>query len=72
MAAPVDVLKQAGNAGIVKGLREVSGILPRVDIDIMIRDQPDVFNLFLLALEYIQRPDYKPSHMRYAEIAGTN
>ncbi|KAI0482566.1 hypothetical protein GGR56DRAFT_620540 [Xylariaceae sp. FL0804] len=66
----LQALREANNAGLVKGLKDVAGIKQRTDIDVMIRDKPDSFNLFLLALEEIQRPDHKPSIMRYAEISG--
>lgn len=67
---PIQALKEATDAGIVKGLRDISGVKPRLDIDVMIRDQPDTFNLFILALDKMQKPDFQPSRLRYAEISG--
>ncbi|KAK8085550.1 hypothetical protein PG997_006821 [Apiospora hydei] len=66
---PIQALKDATNAGIVKGLKDISGVKPRLDIDVMIRDQPDTFNLFILALDKMQKPDFQPHVLRYAEIS---
>ncbi|KAK8054725.1 Tyrosinase, partial [Apiospora phragmitis] len=66
----IQALKDATDAGIVKGLKDISGVKHRLDIDVMIRDQPDTFNLFILALDKMQKPDFQPRGLRYAEISG--
>ncbi|KAK8060693.1 Tyrosinase [Apiospora saccharicola] len=66
----IQAIKEATDAGIVKGLKDISGVKPRLDIDVMIKTQPDTFNLFILALDKMQKPDFQPRALRYAEIAG--
>ena len=73
----MDALKQAQKDGVVLGLKNVSGIIPRVDIDVLLSEQPDTFNLFLLALEALQshvdpktEEELKQDKMGYFQIAG--
>jgi len=66
----MEALREANKAGVIKGLLGVSGVKPRLDIDVMIHDQPKTFNLFILALQRIQTPGYEPCPMRFAELAG--
>jgi tyrosinase len=47
-------LKEAQEKGVILGLREISGIIPRVDIDVLLAKEPDTFNLFILAIDKIQ------------------
>ena len=67
-----NLLKDANVQGRVIGLKDVTGkFLDRVDIDEMLTKSPKTFNLFLLALEYLQ--DEKTSRndkMSYFQIAG--
>lgn len=58
------------NAGVVVGVGalENNEIRPRVDIDVMIAKQPDVFNLFLLAVIDLQADSSK---LGYFSLAGT-
>ncbi|KXJ86569.1 hypothetical protein Micbo1qcDRAFT_208983 [Microdochium bolleyi] len=50
----MDQLNEAHKQGVVLGLRDVAGVVDRVDIDVMLLEQPDTFNLFLIALMEIQ------------------
>lgn len=56
--------------GIVFGMGALNHneVRPRLDIDVMIARQPDVFNIFLLALT-----DLKVDHSKlgYFQLAGT-
>ena len=63
-------LKRAHEAGVVVGLRAVAGIAFRLDIDVLLTQQPDTFNLFLIALEELQNDDAK-NIMGFFQIAGT-
>jgi len=67
------VLEQAQKEGRVIGLKDVTKrALNRTDIDLMVKNQPDTFNLYLLALEDMQ--DEKLSQgdkMNWFEISGT-
>lgn len=57
------------NAGVVVGVGALNNdeVRPRVDIDVMISKQPDVFNLFLLALIDLQADSSK---LGYFALAG--
>ncbi|KAK7937823.1 tyrosinase precursor (monophenol monooxygenase) [Apiospora aurea] len=69
---PLDELRQANERGTIRGLRDVSGVKERLDIDIMIDTKPDTFNLFILAVKELQKPanENTPDAMRYAELSG--
>jgi hypothetical protein len=60
----------ANNDGVVLGLKSVAGVQPRVDIDQLLYEDPEVFNLFLLALKELQDPSNTKNIMGYFEIAG--
>lgn len=62
-------LPDAHGAGIVTGLRDVSGILPRRELDDLMTNDPDVFNLYILALDKLQKADVDDK-MGYFRIAG--
>ena len=66
----MDRLRQATRDGVVVGLREVAGIEPRRDIDWLLLNQPDTFNLFLLALKELQDDPDSEKLMGYYQIAG--
>ena len=75
----MDALKQAQKDGVVLGLKNVSGVIARLDVDVMLSQQPDTFNLFLLALEALQShvdPEtgrgLDQDKMGYFEIAGSS
>jgi hypothetical protein len=57
------------NAGIVIGMGALNNdeVRQRVDIDVMIARQPDVFNLFLLALMDLKADSSK---LGYFSLAG--
>lgn len=57
------------NAGVVFGVGALNNdeIRPRLDIDVMIAKQPDVFNLFLLAVMDLQADSSK---LGYFSLAG--
>ena len=46
----IDDLEQAHQQGCILGLKKVADVVERVDIDVMLLNQPEVFNLFLIAL----------------------
>lgn len=56
--AALQKLKEANAAGVVLGLKAISNVIPRKDIDVLIRDDPDAFNLFLLALAALQEVNF--------------
>ena len=69
--APLEDLKKANDQDrVVLGLKSVTGVLPRQDIDILLGDDPDVLNLFLLALAAIQADKMNKEWMGYFQIAG--
>lgn len=68
--SPLEDLKKANKDGVVLGLKNVSGVAPRKDIDVFMRDDPDTFNLFVLALRDLQSPAMSADKMGYFEIAG--
>ncbi|GJC86338.1 tyrosinase [Colletotrichum liriopes] len=55
----MDQLDEAHKQGIVLGLADF-GVEQRVDIDVMLTEQPDTFNLFLIALMELQGMDKLP------------
>lgn len=63
-------LKEAHNQGVVVGLKDVAKVASRRDIDKLLWDKPDTFNLFLLALARIQGTEMTKNKMGYFEIAG--
>ena len=46
----MDAINQAQKDGVVLGLKAVAGVAQRMDIDKLLHDLPDTFNLFCLAL----------------------
>ena len=70
--APLDELKQAQKDGTVRGLSGIPNAtpVPRLDIDELLDQSPDAFNLFLLALERLQdeTKNSQNSKMSFYEI----
>ena len=66
----MDALKEAHNDGVVLGLKDVAGVLPRLDVDVMLITQPDTFNLFLLALRVLQNDNLNKDKNGYFELAS--
>ncbi|KAH7073183.1 common central domain of tyrosinase-domain-containing protein [Paraphoma chrysanthemicola] len=70
-------LKDANDKGIVKGLAEF-GKVARRDVDELLHDEPDCFNLFLIALKQLQetkgtnKDEFTPwdDKMSFFQIAG--
>jgi hypothetical protein len=65
-------LADAHKAGVVKGLKEF-GVVPRKDIDVLLHESPDTFNLFLIALKELQEEEAFSSwkdKMSFYQIAG--
>lgn len=60
-------LETAQDDGVVIGLKSLSNVEQRLEIDELLVKHPDVFNLFLLALERLQQDQSK---MGYFKIAG--
>ncbi|OJD40032.1 tyrosinase [Diplodia corticola] len=64
-------LAQAQADGVVIGLKGLSGIHPRREIDDLVVNEPDMFNLFILALESLQKDEgAHQNKMGYFQIAG--
>lgn len=63
-------LKRAHEKGIIVGLRNIAGIAFRLDIDVLLSQQPDTFNLFLIALDELQNADAQDI-MGFYQIAGS-
>lgn len=63
----MDQLDNAQKQGVVLGLKNVAGVVPRLDIDVLLFTEPEVFNLFLLAFEDLKTDK---DIMGYFEIAG--
>ena len=66
----MDTLKQAHNDGVLLGLKNVAGVVPRLDVDVMLMTQPDTFNLFLLALRVLQNDGLSKDKNGYYELAS--
>ena len=67
----MDKLIQAQKDGVVVGLKDVAGIVPRLEIDQLLLERPDTFNLLLLALgELMDDPDASKK-MGYYQLAGS-
>ena len=62
-------LKRAHEAGAVVGLRNVSDYAYRLDIDVLLTERPDTFNLFLIALHELQS-EKSNNIMGYYQFAG--
>ena len=72
-------VNQAQKDGVVIGLKSIGGVVERLDIDVMLKNQPDTFNLFILALEKLQAindPETKQpiaqDKMGYFQVAGNS
>lgn len=50
----MDVLNEAYQEGLVVGLRDVAGIAPRLDIDELLLNHPETFNLLIIALKELK------------------
>lgn len=66
-----DDLIDAQKKGVVIGLRGVTGVVERLDIDELLLKKPDTFNLFLLALRDLQEDPNTKEKMGYFQIAGS-
>lgn len=65
-------IESAQKDGVVVGLKDVSGVQPRLEIDDLMVNHPDVFNLFILALQQIMQDESTgvQNKMNYFEVAG--
>lgn len=70
MDLPQD-FKDSNKAGVVLGLQNVAGVRDRLDVDQLLWNDPNAFNLFLLALKELQGPSMAANIMGFFEIAGT-
>ena len=66
----MEVLKKAQADGVLVGLKDVAGVVPRLDVDLLLLNEPDTFNLFLLALQSLQSEKGSEDKMGYFQIAG--
>ena len=66
----MDALNQAQIDGVVIGLEAVAGVVPRMDIDKLLLEQPDTFNLFCLTLNSLMNDPDSTKLMGYYQIAG--
>lgn len=69
----VQKIRAAEQSRTVVGLNAVAGkVLPRLDIDVMLLNQPKTFNLFILALQKLMKnADPQKELFEYFQIAGT-
>lgn len=78
----MSILDKAHKEGLVVGLKEVAGVAPRIDIDLLLLNHPDIFNLLLIALKELKGEDVpwpidkdfevkKDDKMSFYQIAGT-
>ncbi|KAF2205503.1 Di-copper centre-containing protein [Delitschia confertaspora ATCC 74209] len=64
-------IDQAQEQGVVIGLKDVTGnVSPRKDIDWQIVNQPEAFNIFLIALWELQQEGETDNKMSYYQVAG--
>jgi hypothetical protein len=64
-------LEQANKDGLIIGLGHLKTVT-RWDIDYLLLNAPDTFNLFVLALKALQEdPNWKTNPMSYFQIAGS-
>ncbi|KAB2569580.1 Tyrosinase [Lasiodiplodia theobromae] len=63
-------LETAQDDGVVIGLKSLSNVEQRLEIDELLVKHPDVFNLFLLALERLQQDQSKMGYFKIAGIHG--
>lgn len=64
-------LSQAYKDGIVIGLARLNKIVPRQDVDVLLKNEPDTFNLFALAFKALKEdPDWQHNWMSFWQIAG--
>lgn len=67
----MDELRKAQQNGVVLGLKGLSSQpIFRRDIDDLIVNYPETFNLFLLALSELQKDEQIDNKMGYQQIAG--
>ena len=62
----LEKLRLANKNGIVVGLKDVAGVVPRLDIDILLVKYPEIINLFIIAFDDLQQEDR--SIMGYAQL----
>lgn len=65
----MEKLDQAKKDGVVIGLHEIAGFVPRLDIDLLLLREPDTFNLFLPAFQKL-KDEAHTEKMGYFQIAG--
>jgi hypothetical protein len=65
----MDHLQKAQSNGVVLGLKAVAGVVPRLDIDELLLQEPDAFNLFVLAFSELKSDN---KIMGYFQIAGAS
>ena len=66
----MDELTQAQTDGVIVGLKNVADVVTRQDVDQLLLQEPDTFNLFLLALRDLQQDPNVTDIMSYYQIAG--
>ena len=77
----MSILDKAYKDGVVVGLRDVADVAPRLDIDVLLLNHPDTFNLLLIALMELKGGDVpwtiddgfkvkKDDKMSYYQLAG--
>lgn len=78
----MDVLNESYQKGLVVGLRDVAGVVPRLDIDELLLKHPETFNLLIIALKELKGEDVpwqvpsdfkvaKGDKLSFFQIAGT-
>lgn len=62
-------LNTANAKGLVIGIQG-AGVVPRLDIDVLLSKEPDCFNLFVLALRELQTEKSWKDKMSFFQMAG--
>lgn len=62
-------LQDKHKQGLIVGLADINGVVPRLDIDVLLYTKPKTFNLFALALRKLKQSGQNDI-MGYFQIAG--
>jgi len=70
----MDAIRNAQKNGVVIGLKGVSpnGPVERMEVDDLLFNKPDTFNLFLLALDELQNDKHTDDIMGFYQVAGNS
>lgn len=67
----MEAILQAQKQGVVLGLKGISDTpVPRMEIDDLLFNKPDTFNLFVLAVSELQDEKLATEKMAWQQVAG--